>query len=133
MVQVGSNPLSSASSGPKLSPRTKDFTSFEPSCIHRNKHCPGLACQYVIFLDAIFLAYNLCHQYEIQYYSTVVSCNRKQWTRITKQAVSNSRHSLCKIWTRPTLANLHGTTSCMVQPVAWYNQGSLRCTQEKKT
>ena len=41
-VQVGSNPLSSASVGPKLSPWTKDLTLFEPSFNHRNKHRTGL-------------------------------------------------------------------------------------------
>ena len=38
MVQMGSNPLSSASIGLKLSP----LTPFEPLFIHRNKHHPGL-------------------------------------------------------------------------------------------
>ena len=43
MVQVGSNPLSSASIGTKLSPGIKDLTPFEASFSHRNKHRPGLA------------------------------------------------------------------------------------------
>ena len=42
MVQVGSNPLSSASIGPELRPGTKDLTKVEPSCSHRNKHQPVL-------------------------------------------------------------------------------------------
>ena len=44
-----------------------------------------------------------------------------------RQPVSSYRHPLCKIQTRPTFANLHGTTKCMVQPGTC---GSIRCAQE---
>ena len=42
MVQVGLNPLSSASISSKLSPGTKDLTLFEPSFSHPSKHRPGI-------------------------------------------------------------------------------------------
>ena len=58
MVQVGSNPLSSASIGLKLSPWTKYLTPFEPTFIHRNKHRPGL-CYRLPWWDLIYGRSNL--------------------------------------------------------------------------
>ena len=46
-----------------------------------------------------------------------IPCSLPYIITYSKKPVSSVRHPLCKIRMRVTLAKLHGTTSCMIQPV----------------